>query len=293
MYEISIKCPLSIVDDNIEKLQINEIYNVYYNSPIVIVTDEYGYDYKEKSGELVDLVIVVDSDDKDLVDSQVILIKDILDLNIDELKVKKSDPIDFEPKIEAIDLNNGWIIGHPNDCKNEDNNNKINFVHKGAFGSGLHETTQDCLRYILKEDFSNKTVLDIGTGSGILSIAASIKGASKVTSIDIRDVRDEIEFNASLNDLNNIEIIVGDVIEEDIKIDNIYDYVFINIGGQETQSMMEFIDSKLSKNGKLLVSGLVSWSFDKVISFIESHGYKLNDHCTSNEWCTAWVIKNS
>ena len=75
------------------------------------------------------------------------------------------------------------------------------FTPQGAFGTGLHETTQDILKFIVEEDFEGKSLLDLGTGSGILSIAAGVKGASKIVAVDIRDVEDEVLLNASLNEL--------------------------------------------------------------------------------------------
>lgn len=152
----------------------------------------------------------------------------------------------------------------------------------------MHETTRDLLNVILTEiDLCNKSVLDIGTGSGILSVASAIIGASKVTALDIRDVREEVELNASLNGSYNIEVLVGNALNEEVKIDDKYDWIYINIGGEETELFMDFIKEHLLSNGKLLVSGLVEWSFDKVKSIVESHGFKLETKYQTNEWITA------
>ena len=136
-------------------------------------------------------------------------------------------------------------------------------------------------------DLSNKSILDIGTGSGILSIASSIVGASKVTALDIRDVRSEVEQNAALNGLYNVNVIIGDALTEDLPFDSSYDWIYINIGGEETEMFMNFIKKHLALNGKLLVSGLVEWSFEKVRAMIETYGYTLEDKYQSKEWVTA------
>ena len=165
---------------------------------------------------------------------------------------------------------------------------KINFISQGAFGTGLHETTQDILKLILNDlNLKNKTVLDIGTGSGILSIAASISGAKSVVAVDIRDVEDEVMLNASLNNLTNIEAVVGNILEDKTLIKENFDWIFINIGGEETKMFMEYIKNHLNENGDLLVSGLVEWSFDEVKENVESYGFKLQSKHQTNEWVTA------
>ena len=136
-------------------------------------------------------------------------------------------------------------------------------------------------------NLKNKTVLDIGTGSGILSIAASISGAKSVVAVDIRDVEDEVMLNASLNNLTNIEAVVGNILEDKTLIKENFDWIFINIGGEETKMFMEYIKNHLNENGDLLVSGLVEWSFDEVKENVESYGFKLQSKHQTNEWVTA------
>ncbi|MDF2880409.1 MAG: ribosomal protein methyltransferase [Clostridiaceae bacterium] len=283
MYEISIKYPMSAIDEAVEKLQIADIYNVYYNAPIVVTTTDYGYGYYEKKDDITELKIVVDGNNEAQCSKQIDKIKNIL--KVQDLTVNKITDKNFDTHFDAIDLNNGWIIADP--TYDAGNKNKIHFISQGAFGTGLHETTQDCLRYILKEDFSHKNVLDIGTGSGILSLAAAIKGAEEVTALDIRDVREEINYNASLNNLNNINVIIGNALTGEIKFHKKYHTVIINIGGEETKMFLDFIDKVIENNGILLVSGLVTWSFNEIVNAVSKHNYKLLNSVTTKEWCTA------
>lgn len=287
MFKLTFKFPLSKADEATEELYVVDIYNVFYESPITITTTDYGYGYYENEDEFVDFNVVVESDDIKEAERQKKLIFKVL--NVDEVHLEKLEQLELNDSLEPIDLNNGWILCSPE--YDMENKNIIHFIPQGAFGTGLHETTQDCLRYILDEDFTNKSVLDIGTGSGILSIASGIKKAESITAVDIRDVNEEIQLNASLNDLDNIDVYVGDILEDEIKLKEIYDYIFINIGGEETQMFMNFIDCHLKTGGKLLVSGLVEWTFDLVIDKIKQFGYSLTTKTQTNEWCTAVLIK--
>lgn len=284
MFILCYQVPYNRVDNIIENLQINDIYDVFYESPIEITTDDNGYDYIVKEDELVTLKVAFTGEFEELKSFNNIVQPIVGEKCFNILEEEDTSYDDFS--IPAIDIDDTWVLASPEE-EVADNKQKINFISQGAFGTGLHETTQDLLRIILSKDFEGKKVLDIGTGSGILSIATAIKGASSVTALDIRDVTDEVLLNASLNNLSNIEIKIGDVLSNEVSIDDEFDWIYINIGGDETKMFMDYIKDHLKQDGYLLVSGLVEWNYDKVKNLVEEHGFTLTEKHQSNEWCTA------
>ena len=283
MFILTYEMPLKEVDSKIELLQINDIFNAFYESPLEITTDENGYGYIEKEDDIVNLKIAFDGEENELpkFTEKVTEIMNEKPLNIYEENYTYDN---FS--IPAIEINEEWVLASPEE-EIEEGKKKINFISQGAFGTGLHETTQDLLRVILEKDFTDKRILDIGTGSGILSLATAIKNAAEVVAVDIRDVQDEVELNASLNNISTIKTLIGDAISGEITIEGDFDWIYINIGGEETEMFMPLINEHLKKDGKLLVSGLVEWSFDKVKNMIEKYGFKILEKHQTNEWCTA------
>ena len=287
MYILSYTIPYKDLDMAMEKLQIHNIYNAFYEAPLEITTDDYGYSYIEKDDEDITLKVAMDDTEGEL-NEFIELVDSILGVKHIALEENNTDYTTFE--FPAIHLDDTWVIASPDE--EYPNKKQINFISQGAFGTGMHETTQDILRLILnKLDLKDKSVLDIGTGSGILSIAASLTGAKKVDAVDIRDITDEVELNASLNNITNIKAIVGNILEAESQIDESYDWIFINIGGEETKMFMEFINKHLNENGDLLVSGLVEWSFDEVKANVEKYGFEFIEKYQTNEWCTATFKK--
>lgn len=273
------------LDEKIEKLQINDIFNVFYESPLEITTEEYGYGYLEKMVDKIDVKIAYE-DSEEYLELFKEKVAAILETNC--LSIEQCNYDNYNYNFPAVYINDNWVLSSPDEVINDKNIHKISFISQGAFGTGLHETTKDLLNIILtKIDLANKSVLDIGTGSGILSVASAIIGASKVTALDIRDVKDEVSLNASLNGLYNVEALVGNALNNEIKINDKYDWIYINIGGEETELFMNFIREHLKHNGNILVSGLVEWSFDKIRSIVESYGFELETKYQSNEWITA------
>ena len=83
-----------------------------------------------------------------------------------------------------------------------------------AFGTGTHETTRMCILALEKYVKADTTVFDIGTGSGILAIAAAKMGANHVVGVDLDPVAvDSAKENVALNNLNNIEILEGNLMD--------------------------------------------------------------------------------
>jgi len=158
-----------------------------------------------------------------------------------------------------------------------------------AFGTGNHETTSMMLEYILENDFAGKSVLDMGCGTGILGILASMKGAKKVTAIDI----DEWSFNgakdnAQLNNINNIEVKLGDA---SLLGDEEYDFIFANIQRNVLLEDFPVYSSVLNKNGLIAVSGF----FVDDLSDIRAKALKLaiteTKYKEQNKWIAALFKK--
>jgi len=128
-----------------------------------------------------------------------------------------------------------------------------------AFGTGSHPTTKLCLTWLATHEIKNKTILDYGTGSGILAIAAMKLGAKKVYAIDIdTQALQAVEENAQHN---HVEIIAC---TPDKLPDIQADIILANILANPLVSLAPNILSYLKKSGELVLSGLLVSQIDEV-----------------------------
>ena len=289
MFEISFPVKHSEIDSVLNKLISIGLDSTYYDAPYEVTVDSNGYGFFEKENEVADLKVYPIENDKESCLRHIEEIKKVLNIQ-DNIKLSEIKEDNWQQPFEPVDLKNGWVIAEPDDEISYEKG-KINFESQGSFGTGLHETTQDLLRYILEEDFTGLNVLDLGTGSGILSIAAALRNAKHIIALDIRDVTSEVLYNASLNNIQNIDLLVNDVTSKNLAVDEKFDVVFINIGGEETLSSMELINNVIKDNGILFVSGLVEWSSNEIYNELNNQGYNLVKKTKTNEWVTM-VLKN-
>ena len=126
---------------------------------------------------------------------------------------------------------------------------------KMSFGTGHHATTELMIRTMSEIDLKNKTTLDIGSGTGILSIFASMLGAKDIDAIDNEEWAFEncIE-NCSLNSINNVNPILGDA---NIDSETKYDIVLANINLNIISQNLVNWSNLLKEGGVLLLSGLL------------------------------------
>ncbi|MBR3969093.1 MAG: 50S ribosomal protein L11 methyltransferase [Clostridia bacterium] len=167
--------------------------------------------------------------------------------------------------------------------ENKDNRTVISLDPGAAFGTGSHATTSLCLEILESKVTSDTTVLDIGTGSGILAIAADLLGASSAIGVDIdaQSVKTAIA-NAEINGVSEkTEFLVGDLAD---KITGKYDIVCANIVADVVIRLFENVADFMKDNGILIVSGIIDMRAPEVESAALKHGFKISESLTREEW---------
>jgi ribosomal protein L11 methyltransferase len=162
---------------------------------------------------------------------------------------------------------------------------------KMAFGTGHHQTTGLMIRFILENDFSEKNVLDMGCGTAILAILASLRTAKKALAIDIDEwcVRNS-EENISLNNIKNIEVLQGDC---NVLKNSNFDIILANINRNILLADMFAYSVCLGAGGLLFVSGFYSEDLPLLVEKAEKCNLQLIDTKEDKNWMAIKFQKKS
>ena len=167
---------------------------------------------------------------------------------------------------------------------------EILITPKMAFGTAHHETTSLMLELILDNDFSDKKVLDMGCGTGVLAILASMVGAKDITAIDIdKWSYDSTLENASLNNISNIKAIEGGV--ELVSSSDNYDVIFANINKNILLRDMKNYSKALLKGGYIYFSGFYKDDLSDIKEEANGCGLSFVNNLEKNDWIAAIFIK--
>ncbi|GAB5082116.1 50S ribosomal protein L11 methyltransferase [Hominimerdicola sp. 21CYCFAH17_S] len=168
-----------------------------------------------------------------------------------------------------------------------------------SFGTGQHNTTQLCLELIEKHIAADCKMLDLGCGSGILSIAGILLGAKSAFAVDIDENSVKIAGeNAVKNHIprNKYTAVCGNVIDDNslvCAIGSDYDIVCANIVADVLIGMGDRFGQFLKQNGKLIVSGIIDSRKDEVLDVISSKGFRLTEIREKEDWvAAAFVLEN-
>ena len=166
-----------------------------------------------------------------------------------------------------------------------------------AFGTGSHPSTYLCLEKMENVLFSDKSVLDIGSGSGILSIAAILLGAKEVSAVDndylaINSTNSNFELN--FGNLNNLKTYLGSFNEVILENQfNKFDFVLCNILAEVIKPMIPNIYKCLRNNGEVIISGILNSQKDEIIKILIQNNLKLLGVSTRKDWACIAAQKGS
>lgn len=263
----------------------------------VILTDN-GYDYAEQADKPMLCYVFAPLSQSE--ETSVEQFREYLSKWKDQVRLLSFEMVEEENESWKEEFQPVWVgdwVIAPSWTKAEELEGAANllWIDPGAaFGTGYHVTTQDIIRYLQTIELTNRRVLDLGAGSGILSLLCLRLGAkAPVYAVDINPEADwQIRQNLDLNNLppESVEIVIGDPLEEDeagvISLPPQVDLVMVNIGGDEDVAMLPVVKKALAPKGLAILSGIVTWNRDKVVKAYQDAGFELVDEKTSNEWVT-------
>lgn len=206
---------------------------------------------------------------------------------------------------EDIDWINNWkqyfhqfyiddilVIPSWEDIKVEDEGRMVLHIDPGtAFGTGMHETTQLCVRQLRRYMAPGAMVLDVGTGSGILSILSLMFGAGHAVGTDLDECAVEaVAANSEANGIepSRFELLIGNIITEKSVQDRVgygqYDIVVANILADVLVPLTPVIVDQLKPNGIYITSGIIDDKEATVVEAVEAAGFQVLEVNRQGEW---------
>lgn len=178
------------------------------------------------------------------------------------------------------------------EIKPEDQDKKILHIDPGtAFGTGMHETTQLCIRQLKKYITPETVLLDVGTGSGILAIVSLMYGIKEAVGTDldpcaVEAVRENMEVNGVNAD--QFEMMIGNIISDPEIQDRVgyerYDIVVANILAEVLLPLTPVVKKCLKPGGIYITSGIIAEKEQLVADAVKAAGMEVLEVTRQNEW---------
>lgn len=160
---------------------------------------------------------------------------------------------------------------------------------KMAFGTGHHQTTELMIREILKEDFSSKSLLDMGTGTAILAILASMRGADPIIAIDIDQwAYDNAMENLKINNIDNVKVEIGGA---ELLGNTSFDIILANINRNILLNDIHSYASVLNTSGSLYMSGFYVEDIPVITEECNKNGLTFISNTAKDNWTAVKFLK--
>lgn len=263
-------------------LAINEI--------LIAVLDSIGFDsYEEKDD---DLIAYINAEELNLLQLKSVLesmpILATLEYTINDLENKNWNE-EWESNFSPITIDNKCTIRAPFHPKS-DSLYTIEIEPKMAFGTGHHATTEMMISFMLDLDFNAKTVLDFGTGTGILAILAEKMGAKHIFANDVEEPAFEnVANNTLLNQCGKIENALGGI----EVVPNIpYDIILANVNTKALSENLVYLKERMHADSILLLSGILLDQKQIILDITQSLDLKHINTKEKDKWTALLLSKN-
>ena len=192
------------------------------------------------------------------------------------------------------------IIPSWEEVKPEDQGKMIIHIDPGtAFGTGMHETTQLCMRQLKKYVTPETELLDVGTGSGILSIVSLKLGARHAVGTDLDPCAiSATKENLEANDIpeGSMDVMIGNIIDDPAVQEQVgfekYDIVAANILAEVLVPLTPVICHQLKKGGIYITSGIIDDKEETVVNAVKAAGLEVLEVTHQGEWVSVTARKN-
>lgn len=278
---------------------------------------------QDKKQMFVDILPDVDSDDPTAFISFYIDADDDIDLDklLEDVKRELNELRNFtdigectitQSQTEDKDWINNWkqyfkqftvddILIKPSweEVKQEDREKLMIQIDPGtAFGTGMHETTQLCIKQLKKYIKPDTKLLDIGSGSGILSIVSVKLGAKEAFGLDIDpNAISAAKENAEVNNVGSeqFDIVSGNLLEDEILQEQVgfekYDIVVANILADVLVPLSPIAYRHLKKGGYYITSGIIDNKETEVVEAVKRSGFEVAEVTYQGEWVSVTAKK--
>lgn len=238
-----------------------------------------------------------------MIKEELAVLKEFMDIGEGSISIERTDDIDWinnwKEYFHQFYIDDILVVPSWEKVEEKDAGKMILHIDPGtAFGTGMHETTQLCIRQLKKYITDTTLLLDIGTGSGILSILSLMLGAKKAIGTDldscaIEAVRENKEANHILEE--QMELIIGNIItEEEIQKKvgyECYDIIVANILAEVLVPLTPVVFNHLKVGGVYITSGIIDDKEELVLKTIESVGMNIVEVTYQGEWVSVTAQK--
>ena len=251
------------------------------------------------NGEVTTAEAILESVKNELED-----LRSFMDIGEGTVAIEETEDIDWinnwKQYFHQFTIDDVLVIPSWEEVEPQDQNKMILHIDPGtAFGTGMHDTTQLCIRALRKFITPETVLLDVGTGSGILAILSLMFGAKKAVGTDldlcaVDAVRENMEANGISPD--DFTMMIGNIITEKEVQDKVgyecYDIVVANILADVLVPLTPVIVHQLKRGGIYITSGIIDDKEETVVEAVKAAGLEVLEVNYQGEWVSVTARKN-